>query len=222
MFGFHRIKFLLSFLFLLTSAALSAGSIVSYLEGETVILRGNTRITGEIGLVLLEGDRIETGPDSLAILELEGRGVLKLRENSSLQLNDLGDNMSVSLSLGGLFSRIRRLSGRGYQVRTPNVSAAVRGTEFFVAYGRVIEEEADIWLCVNEGSVEVFVDESGDSALVEEGEGINILSGIRITDPKFYSWTLNLNWNTNPSYGDVTDTTDLSGAYTDLRDFDYD
>jgi hypothetical protein len=221
MFGFKRVKYYV-LVFFLSSAALSAQSFIAYMEGDATITRGGSRLEGEIGLSLLKGDRIETGSDSLAVLELEDRGTLKLREDTSIVLSDLGDQMSISLSAGGLFSRIRRLAGREYGVRTPNVSAAVRGTEFFVAYGQAIEDEPDVWLCVNEGSVEVALDDTGDSVLVKEGEGINILSGNRITDPKFYPWTENLNWNTDPGSGNVKDVTDLSGAYTDLRAFDYD
>lgn len=208
--------------FFLTSAALSAESFIAYMEGKTVINRGPTDIVGEIGLSLHKGDIIETGNESLAILELEDRGTLKLRENTVLELDMLGDEMSVSLSAGGLFSRIRRLSGRGYNVRTPNVSAAVRGTEFFVAYGKTVDEKPDVWLCVNEGAVEVALDDSGESVLVNQGEGINILGSNRITDPEYFPWTENLNWNTDPDSGIVRDTTDLSGAYADLRAFDYD
>lgn len=210
------------FVFFLTSGALSAESYIAYTEGHTVVTRGSADIEGEIGMSLLKGDIIETSRDSLAILELEDRGTLKLRENTTLELDNLGDEMSVSLSAGGLFSRIRRLAGRGYNVRTPNVSAAVRGTEFFVAYGKTVEEEPDVWLCVNEGAVEVALEDSGESVLVNEGEGINILASNRITDPQFFPWTENLNWNTDPESGKVIDTTDLSGAYSDLRAFDYD
>lgn len=210
------------FVFFLTSAALSAESMIAYMEGSTVVKRGVTDIRGEIGMSLLRGDIVETGRDSLAILELEGRGTLKLREDTSIVLDNLGDQMSVSLSIGGLFSRIRRLAGREYNVRTPNVSAAVRGTEFFVAYGKTVEEEPDVWLCVNEGAVEVALENSGESVLVNQGEGINILSSNRITDPQYFPWTENLNWNTDPDSGKVRDTTDLSGAYADLRAFDYD
>ncbi len=107
MFGFNRVKYSV-LVFLLSSAALSAQSFIAYMEGEATITRGSSRVAGEIGLSLLKGDRIETGSDSLAVLELEDRGTLKLREDTSIVLSDLGDQMSISLSAGGLFSRIRR------------------------------------------------------------------------------------------------------------------
>ncbi|MDT8299516.1 MAG: hypothetical protein RQ801_14515, partial [Spirochaetaceae bacterium] len=66
------------------------------------------------------------------------------------------------------------------------------------------------------------LEDSGDTVTVKEEEGINILSGNRLTDPKFFPWTLDLNWNTDSSAGEVRDATDLDGAYADLRSFDYD
>ena len=99
--------------------------------------------------------------------------------------------------------------------------AGVRGTEFFVAYGRTIETEPDIWLCVNEGSVNVSLFKTGDSVIVNKGEGINIISGRKLTEPVFYPWTKDLNWNTNPDAGSVIATTSLDSAYEDLLDQDY-
>ena len=96
----------------------------------------------------------------------------------------------------------------------------MRGTEFFVAYGRTIDAQPDIWLCVNEGSVEVAV--AGDTVVVEQGKGINIVGGAKITKPRRYPWTRGLNWNTDSGAGAVRDTTSLEQAYSDLLDQDYD
>ena len=99
--------------------------------------------------------------------------------------------------------------------------AGVRGTEFFVAYGRTVDIEPDIWLCVNEGSVDVAIVKTGESVIVNEGEGINILAGNMLTTPEFYTWTEDLNWNTDPDSGSVLDDTNLDSAYSDLLDQDY-
>ena len=207
---------------LFAASALHAETVVTYLEGSLDVERAGAVTEGEIGMALAEGDRLRTGPDSLAVVDLEDGGTLKLREETVLVIGGLDDSLSVTLASGGLFSRVRRLAGRSYEVRTPNVVAGVRGTEFFVAYGRAVEDVPDVWLCVNEGRVAVALEDTGESVLVNEGEGINILSGSRITEPKFYPWTQDLNWNVDPSAGSVRDETDLSGAYADLRDFDYD
>lgn len=217
-----RSAFLAAFFFTFSIGFLFAGTTVSWIEGNVTILHNGITIPAEIGGEVFVGDRITTGPESLVILEIGSRGILKLRADSSLVLENLDEDISVNLLWGGIFSKIRRLIGRGYNVRTPNVVAAVRGTEFFVAYGRTVEAEADVWLCVNEGTVEVALENVDEKVLVKEGEGINILAGSHITDPKYYPWTENLNWNTDPSSGNVVDSTDLDAAYTDLRAFDYD
>ncbi len=217
-----RRAFLATFFLAFSIGFLSAGTTVSWIEGDVTVLHNGIITPAEIEGEVFVGDRITTGPDSLVILEIGSRGILKLRADSSLVLENLDEDISVKLLWGGVFSKIRRLIGRGYNVRTPNVVAAVRGTEFFVAYGRTVEAEADVWLCVNEGTVEVALENADDKVLVKEGEGINILAASHITDPKYYPWTENLNWNTDPSSGTVVDSTDLDAAYTDLRAFDYD
>ena len=111
---------------------------------------------------------------------------------------------------------------KSYTVKAETVLAGVRGTEFFIAYGRKIEETSDVWLCVNEGSVAVSVQGQRKTAVVKEGEGINIVAGNKLTKAKKYPWTKDLNWNTDPGRGDVKDNTSLDNAYSDLLDQDYD
>jgi ferric-dicitrate binding protein FerR (iron transport regulator) len=127
----------------------------------------------------------------------------------------------VGLTRGSLFSRVaKRLTGR-YSVRTDAAVAGVRGTEFFVAYGRRIDELPDVWLCVNEGSVEVSVARTAQTVIVSQGEGINIVGGLKLTPPRRYAWTRRLNWNSDPAKGEVLDRTNLDQAYSDLLDQDY-
>lgn len=213
---------ILTILLLTMILPVAAESHISYLEGIVTVVREGEEFPGDFGTILRENDLIITGPDSLAILEMEGRGTLKLKDNTKLQLEKVNQSIAVDLRSGGLFSRITKLLGTGYEVRTGDTVAGVRGTEFFVAYGELIEDTPDVWLCVNEGSVEVSLVTSGESLIVNEGEGITIPAGSRLTKPKYYKWTENLNWNSDPAAGELRDETDLSGAYTDLRDFDYD
>lgn len=208
--------------FLFINSLLFSESIISYIEGHVMVLRGNEELAGDFGFTLLKNDTIKTGTGSLAILELEDRGTVKLREDTTLLLKDLGERLTVSLKTGGIFSRIKRILGLEYEVTTQNVVAGVRGTEFFIAYGKKVEDSQDLWLCVNEGTVEVSVPASADSVLVTEGEGITIPAGNRLTQPQYYKWTENLNWNVDPLLGGLADTTDLNAAYADLRDIDYD
>jgi hypothetical protein len=85
-----------------------------------------------------------------------------------------------------------------------------------------VDQQPDLWLCVNEGAVDVSIPETGQSVVVNEGEGISIVGGVKLTQPRFYPWTRGLNWNFDTSSGDVEDKTDLNQAYDDLLDQDYD
>lgn len=209
------------FLPVLAPAALEAQAVASYVLGEVSVQRGTSRLPADIGMDLLEGDTIHTGGDGLAIIAVDGRADLKMRENSVLTLSDIGERITVDLDQGGLFSRVRSAVGRNFSVRAQTVVAGVRGTEFFVAYGRTIEDAPDIWLCVNDGAVDVEVPGAAP-VVVNAGEGINILASDRITEPRFYPWTRGLNWNVDPNAGPVIDDTDLDAAYSDLLDQDYD
>jgi hypothetical protein len=212
---------------LLASPAFAQDGIVEYVEGDAWITRGNEVFAADFGEPIMHLDHIETGPDGAVVVRLANQSQVKLRENSSIVIGQSGGGVDVQLQSGGVFARVVRAAaaagGRpSFRITTPTVVAGVRGTEFFVAYGRTIEDEPDLWLCVNEGTVEVSIPSTGQMTLVEEGEGINILSGVRATDPRFYSWTTDLNWNFDPSQGTVADDTDLDGAYSDLLDQDYD
>jgi hypothetical protein len=199
----------------------AAGQVV-YAVGTVQVHRAGQTMEAEPGLEVGRGDVLETGPDGTAVLELAGRVQLKLRENTRLSLDSLERaDIAVGLARGSLFSRVTgHLAGR-YSVRTDAAVAGVRGTEFFVAYGRRIDELPDVWLCVNEGSVEVEIPRTAQTVVVRQGEGINIVGGQKLTAPRRYAWTRRLNWNTDPARGEVADRTDLDQAYSDLLDQDY-
>lgn len=207
----------------LASSSLAAAddSLITYFDGDVIIRRNGNSFEIDFGLPVFQGDILETGRDSLLIIQLNSRGALKLKENTILILETAGKDTSIILSRGSVFSKVTRLVNGSFSVRTLSMVAGVRGTEFFVAYGRTVETEPDIWLCVNEGSVDVVLTRTGESVIVREGEGINILSGRKLTDPVFYPWTKELNWNIDPDTGPVVDTSSLDSAYEDLLDQDY-
>ena len=214
-------KTLLTLLTILSGLPIWSQSIISYLEGDVTVTRNSRKMDGDFGMDLEQGDVVRTGSRALAILELEHGRTLKLRENSTVVLDNLSKRTSVELETGSVFAKVDRLLGGSFNVQSEGVVAGVRGTQFFMAYGEKIDDKADLWLCVNEGRVEVSIPEMGESVLVNEGEGIIIPGSSKLTDPEAYDWTKDLNWSTDPDSGDVRDETDLSGAYSDLLDQDY-
>lgn len=219
------IPLLLVLLFIVGMTVEAQDARVEYVDGDVWVESGETRQIADFGTPLAEGDRVITGANGVAVVTVSAGSQIKLRENTVVTIDAQTTAGSVELEQGGIFARVRQAAtggGRSFEVRTPTVVAGVRGTEFFVAYGRTIEDLPDVWLCVNEGAVEIEVREVDEVTVVEEGEGVNILSGIRATEPRFYAWTTQLNWNFDPDEGEVRDTTDLDGAYSDLLDQDYD
>jgi hypothetical protein len=197
------------------------GRIV-YLIGEVTVRSGGESTAADIGMAVASGDVVETGAAATAIIDLGQGAEIKLRENSRTRIGRLEEQVNVELERGGLFALIRRAIQGGFSVNTETVVAGVRGTQFFVAFGRTVENRPDVWLCVNEGEVAVEVPDTGESTVVREGEGINILDGVRLTDAQFYDWTRDLTWNMDPDRGEVFDDTNLDEAYADLLDQDYD
>ena len=217
---------LLFLLLLLPGTLFSLEAYIDYFEGKVTVFSSGEELEAEFGMSVYESDSITTESGATAVLSLPYDRIIKLGENTHLNLQSLSESTQIRLSSGSLFSKVNRLLGKGYSVRTPSMAAGVRGTEFFIAFGRRIEDTPDIWLCVNTGSVAVSVEGAGkapaDSVIVDAGLGINILGGNRLTEPKEYSWTKDLNWNTDPSKGSVRDETSLDSVYSDLLDQDYD
>jgi len=186
---------------------------IAYLEGDVSVIREDEILESDFGFILRDGDRIATGADSMAIIELKGNRTLKMKEETLLNLDRVSENTSLTLERGGLFSKVEKLTTGSFTVRAESVVAGIRGTEFFLSYGKTTGAAPDIWLCVNEGTVRVDLPEAGESVLVSEGEGITIPGGSRLTRPKPYSWTKDLNWNTDPGTGPVRDNTDPESFY---------
>ena len=94
----------------------SAGEVV-YVLGELVIerggQRGGERVPAEIGTEVRPGDLLRTGSASTAIVEIDARTTVKMRENTVLNIDTVGADTTVDLRRGGLFAQVsRQLSGR--------------------------------------------------------------------------------------------------------------
>jgi ferric-dicitrate binding protein FerR (iron transport regulator) len=220
--GFDGRMLAVVLLLLIPSAAFAVNGQVVYTQGDVTLRNGGQTHDAAIGDSLGAGDVIVTGPQSLAVIDLANGTMLKLKEKTTLAIDSIGEATSVKLTAGGVFTSIaRKLTGR-FSVNTQTAVAGVRGTEFFMAYGKTIDEKPDVWLCVNSGAVEVSIPETGQVVIVPQGLGINIVGGAKITAPKSYPWTRKLNWNIDPGSGAVNDRTSLEQAYSDLLNQDYD
>ena len=196
-----------------------------HVSGDVTIESKDGGRLAKTGSLLAPGDAVTTGEKAVAVIELPDGSRLKLRESSRLAVTLPGPKSGATeafLSFGSAFAKVtKRLTGQEFFVRTPSAVAAVRGTEFFTAYGRAHGKARDLWVCVNEGAVELRTTSSKKAMLVPAGQGVLIKSGLDLTKPQAYDWTKNLNWNMDAGKGAVEDSTNLDGAYSDLLDQDY-
>lgn len=212
-------RFIAALLSVLLSSAPAQAAKLLYSAGPVQVESKGAARPVKKGAELKTGDTVITGEAATVIIELEDGSRLKLRQHSRLVLESAGEDTSVYLALGGVFAKIKKLTGsRRFKVRTHAAVAAVRGTEFFTAYGRKTRKGHDTWACVNEGSIEVTSAKEKGAVTVKQGEGILIKNGSGLTKPQEFDWTKDLNWSMDAEKGPVEDKTDLGGAYADLLD----
>jgi hypothetical protein len=223
-------KLIISFLIIIFSLPGFCASSIIYSKGNVQIIRNNQTIKANRKTKVLKNDIIITEKNSVAIINLENYAKLKVMENTKITIEELKkkagkkEKTSVFINAGSLFNKVIKKTivnkKRSFTVKTKHVAMGVRGTQFFVAYNPV--RKKDLWMCVNEGKVNVenFTDKK--NVLVKEGEGIFINQGKDITSPRAYEWTKNINWNMNPKSGSLKNNINLESAYADLLDQDYD
>ena len=143
----------------------------TYVEGD-VFVRSHSggEFVADLGTAVSAGDVVQTGGDGFAVIELTSRSSVKLRENTELVIDSLAGESAVTLNSGSVFARVQRvasgITGRAFEVRTPTVVAGVRGTEFFVAYGRTIDDVLDdIVRWVRPGDAVVLLSNGGFGGL---------------------------------------------------------
>ena len=225
MLAFMRKLALLPLIGILTAAAPAAPTArLVHLAGKgTLSTRTGTR-PAKAGDPVADGETFKTGPQSSAIVEYPDGSRVKLRAESTFKLSVPAEPSGIEgglLTLGGIFARVAKGPAGHFQMKTPTAVAAVRGTEFFTAYGRPGAGGRDLWVCVGRGAITLSAVGSPEPMLVKEGEGVLLPGGRRTTKAQRYEWTKSLNWSMDPDAGDTSDTTNLDSAYSDLRDQDY-
>jgi hypothetical protein len=137
----HRLRIPTAILILAALALLAptSGPHVADAKGHVEVGRGEPPVWTPAGAgdALAPGDAVRTGDDGRAELDL-GRAVVRLYPNSLLRVPGWdpasGEPDEVDLEHGrSLFDVLRR--GRAFEVRTPQVVVAVKGTRFSVALG---------------------------------------------------------------------------------------
>ena len=116
--------------------------IFKAVEGEVVLLKGETRSTPKVGQALAETDRIQTGAKSGAAVTLADGTVVSIGANSTVSLNTMryepvGQTGNLALQIvQGTLRMITGTLGKtqpdNVKVSTPTAVIGVRGTDFIV------------------------------------------------------------------------------------------
>ncbi len=158
----------------------------------------------KIGSLVADGQTVKTGPGALVILRFPDESRIKLKENTELVIHapsNPKEKSGLDLVVGAVFTMVRKQPGKSFFVKTPVAVAGVRGTQFFTSYDK------NVWMCVEEGEVEMTENNHPTPVVVTAGMGIVVEKGKAIAPPKKYGWTKKLNWNMDPDKGDVVDKT---------------
>ncbi len=111
-----------------------------YILGQ-VFLNGQK---ASLGQTIADGDRIETGAESIAEISRQGQISVRVREESTIIITDSSGRPEINLLHGKVLSLLEKPGA--YRVRTANAVAAIRGTIFFAA---ALDENTSYICCCN-------------------------------------------------------------------------
>jgi hypothetical protein len=149
--------------------------IIVFVSGDVTLSRGDKTTPVSIGLPVDGGDRISTAANSLAVIQITDKNIIRISANSVLEMKSIENNSQVTLYLnkGEVAAKVTRLEKDGsFTVKTPTTLAAVRGTEFSVAVQNGQEKVA-----VLSGKVAVGIVKENETApaketIAEEGKTV--------------------------------------------------
>ena len=126
-------------------------------------------------LRLRVGEKVDVGANSSAKLFVaRGDAEVDLQENSSFTVtrDDTGESFEAMLPQGfaHVKAKLKNYFGKKFEVRTPTVAVAVRGTDFSIR-----NFEGGSRIEVFEGTVSVRLPKSGGSVEIHSGEGCTVL-----------------------------------------------
>jgi len=158
---------------------------VSAIEGRTAelydysnvvtVTRGKTDINVFKGMRLKEGDKIKTGKDSTAYIEIDSDKVIKLAPSTIVAISNMSGTdkngcINISLSSGKIFNDIKEKLTKNstYNVETPNAVMGVRGTKFVVDLETSEGNSSKTVLTVFDGTVAMALNGQPDSNIYVE------------------------------------------------------
>lgn len=140
-------------------------------EGDVTLKRMGTDSFSEkakLGAAILNGDEIKVGEIGFgAVMYLDDKTILKIRENTKFGFMDTKNTRTVNLAYGTLLNNVKKQDRtKSFRIQTPVSVASVKGTEFAAI---VSNAGVDQFIC-KEGLFEVLNMVSGETVSVAAGQ----------------------------------------------------
>lgn len=134
-----QLRILLFFIFFFSPAyvaPLEAAVTVSSAQGTVEVLRKGKWMPANRQTVFQEGDLIKTGQDAQIDISVNGKAGIRMTLGTELALKKLAANQTrFELKVGNIIANVKKYENDSkFEVETPVVVLAVRGTQF---WGRV-------------------------------------------------------------------------------------
>ncbi len=171
-----RMNFGLVLFLSLLPAAYAGPAQLSRVEGDVAVLRAGENQKVTEGMALEAGDVLETKTGS-ADVSLNGLAGFRLLEQSKAEVVSTEiSNTRIRAELGDILVRIKedfkKEKGSSFELETPTLVAAVRGTQFWGRVGNTGVESMTT-LAVREGEVSLKLKASGLELNLKAGEAVD-------------------------------------------------
>lgn len=144
-----KLIILLPLLFLVRCDTAETGNVYIYAFSGNVTVNGTAVKTSKLNIRY--GDVIETGTGSYCDIIINSRNIIRIKDNTRLVYRISAKESILQVDRGWLASVIRKkFSSDGIiYIKTPTLTAAVRGTSFCMK----VESQVKSYFCVCNGSV---------------------------------------------------------------------
>jgi len=124
--------------------------------------------SAKAGVAILNGDQIKVGGTGFAaVIYIDDRSVIKIKENSKFSFMDSQNTRTIDLEHGTILNNIKKeRRSKSFRIQTPVSVASVKGTEFAAIISQTGVEQ---FIC-KEGSFEVLNMISGQTVNVGPGQ----------------------------------------------------
>jgi len=155
---------------------------VNFMSGKVNIILDGKKTGAEVGAVVKNGAKVETGAGAFVDIYF-GDNAVRVLENSLVEIGSVVTNMKdntekseYTVEKGKMFSRVTKKLAKGdeFTIKTPTTIAGVRGTEFLVS-----EENGKGMVACIDGKVAVSDATAADKKGVEinAGEEVSVEPG---------------------------------------------